>query len=324
MRLTARSATLALSVIAIAVIAMLSPATAAPPPITIGTAGVMGVYHPLGGAVCRMVNVTRKVHKLRCSVEPSEGSVANIRDVMSGAVNIGIAQSDTQYYARQGEGPFKDKPQPKLRALFSVYPEMLVVMAREEANIRRFEDLKGKRVSIGPPGSGTRATMDLVMNAHGITRGDLKAAVEMKFVEMPPALCENKIDAFVFVAGHPNVILQDAANGCRTRIVPVAGPAVDELLAGRPYYAKAEIPSGAYKGTDSAQPTIGTVATLVVSADMPEDMAYAITKAVFDNFDDFRKLHPAVAGLGKGDALKGTPVPLHPGAARYFKEVGLI
>ena len=178
---------------------MPSPATAAPVTITIGTAGVMGVYYPLGGAVCRMVNVTRKVHKLRCSVEPSEGSVANIRDVMSGAVDVGIAQSDTQYHARQGEGPFKDKPQPKLRALFNVYPEMLVVMAREEANVRRFEDLKGKRVSIGTPGSGTRATMDLVMNAHGVARGDLKAAVEMKFVEMPPALCENKIDAFVFV-----------------------------------------------------------------------------------------------------------------------------
>ena len=290
--------------IAIGGIAMPVPATAAPATITIGTAGVMGVYYPLGGAVCRMVNVTRKAHKLRCSVEPSEGSVANIRDVMSGAVDVGIAQSDTQYYARQGEGPFKDKPQPKLRALFNVYPEMLFVMSREEANIKRFEDLKGKRVSIGTPGSGTRATMDLVMNAHGVARSDLKAAVEMKFVEMPPALCENKIDAFVFVAGHPNVILQDAANGCRTRIVPVAGPAVDELLAGRPYYAKAEIPARAYKGTEAAQPTIGTVATLVVSADMPDDTAYAITKAVFENFDDFRKLHPAIASLSKEDAVK--------------------
>ena len=308
---------------------VLCTALAAPLPaasaqtITIGTAGVMGVYYPLGGAICRMVNVTRKVHKLRCSVEPSEGSVANIRDVMSGDVDVGIAQSDVQYHARSGEGAFKDKPQPKLRALFSVYPELLTVMTREDANIRSFLDLKGKRVSVGTAGSGTRATMDLVMDAMGVKRSDFKTAVEIKFLEMSPALCENKIDAFVFVAGHPNAILHEAANSCRTRIVPVAGEAIDALVAGRAYYAKAEIPGHMYKGTDAPQATFGTVATVVVSEDMPDATAYAITKAVFDNFEDFRKLHPALAGLTKTDALKGETVPFHPGAVKYFKEVGL-
>jgi TRAP transporter TAXI family solute receptor len=298
-------------------------AIAAPQTITIGTAGVMGVYYPLGGAICRMVNVTRKVHGLRCSVEPSEGSVANIRAVMAGDVDVGIAQSDVQYYARQGEGPFKDKPQPKLRALFSVYPELLTLMARDDANIRRFEDLKGKRVSIGTSGSGTRATMELVMNAFGLKRGDLKAAAEIKFVEMPTALCDNKIDAFVFVAGHPNTIFQDAANGCKTHVVPVAGPPVEDLISGRPYYATASIPP-IYKGMNGPAQTFGTIATIVVSADMPETTAYAITKAVFDNFDDFRKLTPALGGLTKTDALKGDTVPFHPGALKYLKEVGLM
>jgi TRAP transporter TAXI family solute receptor len=292
--------------------------------ITVGTAGVMGVYYPLGGAVCRMVNVTRKLHKLRCSVEPSEGSVANIRDVVSGDVDIGIAQSDIQFYAREGEGPFKGKPQPKLRALFSVYPELLTVMTREDANVKRFEDLRGKRVSVGTQGSGTRATMELVMGALGVKSSEFKAALELKFVEMPPALCENKIDAFVFVAGHPNPVLQDAANGCKTRIVPVTGAAIDALIAARPYYAKGDVPARVYKGTDSAQPTLGTVATLVVSADMSDETAYAITKAVFDNFEDFRKLHPALGSLTKQDALKGETVPFHPGAVRYFKEAGLM
>ena len=292
--------------------------------ITIGTAGVMGVYYPLGGAVCRMVNVTRKLHKLRCSVEPSEGSVSNIRDVVSGDVDVGIAQSDIQFYAREGEGPFKGKPQPKLRALFSVYPELLTLMTREDANVKRFEDLRGKRVSVGTQGSGTRTTMELVMSALGVKSSEFKAALELKFVEMPPALCENKIDAFVFVAGHPNPVLQDAANGCRTRIVPVTGAAIDALIAARPYYAKGEVPAHLYKGTESAQPTLGTVATLVVSADMSDDTAYAITKAVFDNFEDFRKLHPALASLTKQDALKGETVPFHPGAVRYFKEAGLM
>ena len=304
--------------------ALAIPAHAAHTTITVGTAGVMGVYYPLGGAVCRMVNVTRKLHKLRCSVEPSEGSVSNIRDVMSGDVDVGIAQSDIQFYARQGEGPFKDKPQPKLRALFSVYPELLTVMTREDANVTRFEDLRGKRVSIGTKGSGTRATMELVMSALGVKASDFKAALELKFVEMAPALCDNKIDAFVFVAGHPNPVLQDAANGCKTKIVPVTGAAIDALVAARPYYAKAEIPARLYKGTDSAQPTLGTLATLVVSADMSDATAYAITKAVFDNFDDFRKLHPALVALTKQDAMKVGAVPLHPGAAKYFKEAGLM
>jgi len=311
-------------------IALASLALAAPLPavaaqtVTIGTAGVMGVYYPLGGAICRMVNVTRKVHKLRCSVEPSEGSVANIRGVLANDFDVGIAQSDMQYAAREGEGPFEGSAQPKLRALFSVYPELLTVMAREDASIRSLADLRGKRVAVGPAGSGTRATMELAMEAVGLKRSDLRAALEMKFVETAPALCENKIDAFAFVAGHPNAIFHEAADTCRTRVIPVDGAQIDALVAAKPYYAKAEIPGKVYKGTDAAQPTFGTMATIVVSADMPDDVAYAITKAVFDNFDDFRKLHPALAGLTKAQALKGETVPFHPGAARYFKEAGLM
>jgi len=303
-------------------IACVFPADAATT-ITIGTAGVMGVYHPLGRAVCRMVNVTRKLHKLRCAVEPSEGSVANIRDVMSGDVDVGIAQSDVQFYAREGQGPFKDKPQAKLRALFGVHAEMLNVMAREDAHVTRIENLRGKRVGVGTPGSGTRVTMDLVLQALGIGTSEIKAA-ELDFAELAPALCENKIDAFALVAGHPNPILQDAANGCRTRIVGVSGEAIGKLVASRPYYAKTQVPAHLYKGTDIAQPTLGTMATLVVSADMPDEIAYAITKAVFDNFDDFRKLHPALGSLTKREALQGETVPFHPGAVRYFKEAGLM
>lgn len=292
--------------------------------VTIGTAGVMGVYYPLGGALCRMVNVTRKVHKLRCSVEPSEGSVSNIRGVLAGDLDMGIAQSDTQFYAREGQGPFGGKPQPKLRALFNVYPETLTLIAREDAGIRSVSDLKGKRVSLGTAGSGTRATMELLLQAAGVRKEDLKAALDTKIVEMPTWLCESKMDAFAFVAGHPNPILQDAAGGCRTRIVPVTGPAVDGLLAAHPYYMRASVPGGVYKGTDSPQPTLGTTATIVVSADMPDAVAYAITKAVFDNFDDFRKLHPSLATLTKEQALKGQPVPFHPGAEKYLREAGLL
>jgi TRAP transporter TAXI family solute receptor len=311
--------------IALASLALAAPLRShAAETITIGTAGVMGVYYPLGGAICRMVNVTRKLHKLRCAVEASEGSVANIRNVLAGKVGVGIAQSDMQYAARMGEGPFSDAAQPKLRALFSVYPELLTVMTREDANVRTLADLRGKRVNLGPPGSGTRATMELVLDAVGVGKSDLKSALGLKFVEMSPALCENKIDAFAFVAGHPNPVFHEAADSCKTRIIPVEGAGIDKWLKDKPYYARAEIPGRVYKGTDAPQSTFGTVASVVVSEDMPEAVAYAITKAVFDNFEDFQKLHPALAGLTREQARKGATVPFHPGAVRYFKEVGLM
>jgi TRAP transporter TAXI family solute receptor len=250
--------------------------------------------------------------------------VFNINAVMSGDMDIGFAQSDTQYYAMTGAAAFKDKPQPKLRALFSVYPELLTLVTRQDANIKTFADIKGKRINIGDPGSGTRGTTELVMTALGIKQEDLKFAGELKFVEMAPALCDNKIDAFTFVAGHPNAIFQEAASTCASSIASVTGPAVDKLVKENAFYAKASVPGKMYKGTDNPQPTFGVMATVVASADLPEQTAYVITKAVFDNFDDFRKLHPAVANITKEQMLDGNTVPFHPGALKYFKEKGLV
>ena len=292
--------------------------------ITVGTGGIVGVYYPLGGAICRFVNAGRKDHSYRCTVESTGGSVFNINAVMSGDMDIGFAQSDTQYYALHGMGPFKDKPQTKLRALFSVYPELFTLVARQDANIKSFADLKGKRLNIGDPGSGTRATTELVMSATGLKKEDLRLATELKFVEMAPALCDNKIDAFTFVAGHPNAIFQEAATSCASNIATVSGPGIDKLVKDNPFYAKASVPGKMYKGTDNAQPTFGVVATMVASADLPEQTAYVVTKALFDNFEDFKKLHPAVANITKEQMLEANTVPFHPGALRYFKEKGLM
>ena len=209
-------------------------------------------------------------------------------------------------------------------ALFTVYPEIFTLMTRRDAGIKRFEDIRGKRVNIGSPGSGTRATMDLVMNAYGIKRSDLKSAPELKFIELAPALCDSKIDAFVYVAGHPNEVLNDAATSCATSIAAVAGAPIDQIVASQPFYAKADIPAKMYKGTDTARPSFGMVATVVVSADMPDATAYAITRAVFENFDDFKKLHPAIGHITKEGSLRGNTVPFHPGAVAYFKEAGLM
>jgi TRAP transporter TAXI family solute receptor len=311
-------------VLAATSLAIAAPAVAADKFITVGTGGIVGVYYPLGGAICRFVNAGRKDHGLRCTVESTGGSVFNINAVMSGDMDIGFAQSDTQYYAMKGEGAFKDKPQPKLRALFSVYPELFTLVTRQDANIKTFADLKGKRMNIGDPGSGTRSTTELVMAATGLKKEDLRLATELKFVEMAPALCDNKIDAFTFVAGHPNAIFQEAATSCASSIATVSGPGIDKLVKDNPFYAKATIPGKMYKGTDNPQPSFGVLATVVASADMPEATAYTITKAVFDNFEDFKKLHPAVANITKESMLEGNTVPFHPGAVKYFKEKGVM
>ena len=187
----------------------------------------------------------------------------------------------------------------------------------------RLDDLRGKRVAIGTRGSGTRATMEQLMKASGIAAGDFQSAVELRFVDLDTALCDNRIDAFVFVGGHPNASIADASTACPTRIVAIAGPAVDALVAAQPYYAKSEIRGGIYKGTEAAQPSFGMAATLVVSADMPDAKAYAITKAVFEHFDDLRRMYPAMDVTTKADAARGGVLPIHPGALRYFKEAGL-
>jgi len=318
-----KSALIAAAIAASALFVPAQSAHSADKFITVGTGGIVGVYYPLGGAICRFVNAGRKDHGYRCTVESTGGSVFNINAVMSGDMDIGFAQSDTQFYALNGQGPFKEK-QPKLRALFSVYPELFTLVTRQDANIKSFADLKGKRMNIGDPGSGTRATTELVMAATGIKKEDLRLATELKFVEMAPALCDNKIDAFTFVAGHPNAIFQEAATSCASNIASVSGPGIDKLVKDNPFYAKANIPGKMYKGTDNPQPSFGVLATMVASADLPEQTAYIITKALFDNFDDFRKLHPAVANITKEQMLEGNTVPFHPGALKYFKEKGLL
>ena len=292
--------------------------------ISVGTGAITGVYYPLGGAICRLVNAGRRDHGHRCMVESTGGSVYNINAVMSGELDLGFAQSDAQYTALKGLGPFKDKPQARLRALFSVYPELFTVVARQDANIKSIADLKGKRVNIGDLGSATRATTELVLNAYGIKPQELKLAAEIKSAELASALCENRIDAFAVIVGHPNANVQEAANSCASNIAAVAGSAIDQMIKDHPFFGKASVPGRMYKGTDQAQATFGVLATVVASADLPEPTAYLATKAVFDNFEELKLLHPAVANITKESMLVGNTVPFHPGAIRYFSELGLM
>jgi len=294
--------------------------------ITIGTGGVTGVYYPTGGAICRLVNKGRKEHGIRCSVESTGGSVYNLNTIRAGELDMGVAQSDWQYHAYHGTSKFADQgPFEELRAVFSVHPEPFTVVARADSGIKKFEDLKGKRVNVGNPGSGQRGTMEVVMNALGWTMDDFALASELKSAEQSAALCDNKIDAMVFTVGHPSGSIKEAATSCDSVIVSVSGPVIDKLVEENAYYRKAVIPGGMYRGTDEDVETFGVGATFVSSTAVPADVVYEVVKAVFENFDDFKKLHPAFANLKKEEMIKdGLSAPLHPGAVKYYKEAGLM
>lgn len=294
--------------------------------ITIGTGGVTGVYYPTGGAICRLVNKGRKDHGIRCSVESTGGSVYNINTIREGELEFGVAQSDWQYHAFNGTSKFEEAGAFEgLRAVFSVHPEPFTVVARADAGIASFDDLKGKRVNIGNPGSGQRGTMEVLLAAKGWTTGDFALATELKAAEQSAALCDNQIDAMVYTVGHPSGSIQEATTACDSVLVTVSGAEVDGLINDNSFYRTANIPGGMYRGNDGDTATFGVGATFVTSADVSDEAVYTVVKSVMENIDDFKKLHPAFANLDpKEMASAGLSAPLHAGAAKYYKEAGLI
>ena len=300
------------------------PAAAQQNFISIGTGGVTGVYYPAGGAICRLVNRDRATHGIRCAVESTGGSVFNVNTIRAGELEFGVAQSDVQFNAYNGAanfaeaGAFQD-----LRAVFSLHPEPFTVVARADAGITKFEDMEGKRVNIGNPGSGQRATMDVVLQAFGWDTGKFALAAELAPAEQAQALCDNKIDAMVYTVGHPSGAIQEATTACDAVLVNVAGPAIDKLVADNPFYRSATIPGGMYRGNANDTTTFGVGATFVTRANVPDETVYVLVKAIFDNFDDFKALHPALANLQPEQMIKdGLSAPLHPGAIKYYQERG--
>ncbi|GAW34619.1 NMT1/THI5 like protein [Roseovarius sp. A-2] len=305
---------------------MMAPAAMAEEFITIGTGGVTGVYYPTGGAICRLVNKGRKDHGIRCSVESTGGSIYNIKTIRAGELEFGVAQSDWQYHAYNGTSRFEeDGAFEGLRAVFSVHPEPFTVVARADSGVTTFDDLKGKRVNIGNPGSGQRGTIEVLLEAKGWTTDDFALATELKAAEQSAALCDNQIDAMVYTVGHPSGSIQEATTACDSVLVEVAGDVVEGLVNDNPYYRTATIPGGMYRGNDEDTQTFGVGATFVSSDAVSEEAVYTVVKSVFENFDDFRSLHPAFANLDPQEmATAGLSAPLHAGAAKYYKEQGWI
>ena len=302
------------------------PAVAQQEFISIGTGGVTGVYYGAGGAICRLVNKDRADHGLRCSVESTGGSVFNVNTIKAGELDLGVVQSDVGFNAYNGEGQFKEAGEyKKLRSVFSIHPEPFTVVVGKDSGVKKFEDLKGKRFNVGNPGSGTRASMDQLLAAMGTDNSFFSLASELRPDEHGQALCDGKIDGFFYGVGHPSANIQDPTTTCGAQIIELTGPAVDGLIEKHPYYAKVNIPGGLYPNNENDIPTYGVLATFVSSEDVKDDVVYEVVKAVFNNFEDFKRLHPALNHLVKEDMVKnGLSAPLHPGAERFYKEQGLL
>ena len=321
-----KGSVLAAAAAVVTAISFATPAAAQQKFVSIGTGGVTGVYYPTGGAICRLVNKTRKDHGIRCSAESTGGSVYNINTIRAGELEFGVAQSDWQYHAYHGTSKFKDAGAfKKLRAMFSVHAEPFTLIVRADSGITGFAGLKGKRVNIGNPGSGQRATMEVVMDAFGMKKSDFSLASELKGSEMAAAICDNKIDAMIYTIGHPAAAIKEATTACEVKLIDVKGAPIAKLVKDNPYYRVATIPGGMYTGTPNDVTTFGVGATFVTSSDVPDAVAYIVAKETMTNIDQFRKLHPAFATLDpKTMVSDGLAAPLHPGAAKAYKELGLI
>jgi TRAP transporter TAXI family solute receptor len=295
--------------------------------VTIGTGGITGVYYPTGGAIAKMVNKKRKEYGIRATVESTGGSVFNVNAVMAGDLEFGIVQSDRQFQAIKGIENWKDKGvQKDLRAVFSIHPETVDLIAAVDSGINSLQDLKGKRVNIGNVGSGYRRNAIDALEANGLDYEKDFHAESLKAAEAPGLIQDGRLDAAFYTVGHPSGYYKEATSGKRkVKFVPIEK--IESLLDQYPYYAKAvtqvtkHYPAAA---NDQDVPTFGVKATFVTSIKVPEKVVYAIVKEVFDNFEAFKKLHPAYGGLTKKNMLEGLSAPLHPGAVKYYKEAGLM
>jgi len=292
--------------------------------ITIGTGGVTGTYYPTGGAICRLANKMKKESGIRCSVESTGGSVYNVNAIGSGDLDFGMVQSDVAYQASRGEGKFEGKAIPKLRSVMAIYPELLALVVRKDANINSIEDLKGKKINVGNPGSGNEATAMVIFDEYGIKKNDLALWGVLTAQECPMALKDNKIEGYFYMVGHPTANITDAANSTPINIVPIEGKKADDIVSKYPYYAKGYIPANTYSGVNENVNSIGVKALLVTSSDVSDKSVETILKAVLDNFDEFKEMHPAYKSVTKESLLEGIAVPMHKGAEKYYKQIGLM
>lgn len=321
---------LGLTVILLAGLALLPSAGAcAGEELTIGTGSEHGLYFPIAKLIATEI-AAENSGRITLKPQPSGGSTENINNLLAGSIALAFAQSDKQYQAVQGRAEWNRQPQARLRFLFSLYPETVCLLAAEESGVRMIEDLRGKRVAIGNEGSGQRHNAIQILKATGLDWEKDLTTSPAPVDEAVKLLLDGEVDALFYTVGQPNEVITTATSGGRKlRFIPIHGIGIDLLVDALPFYNYYHIPvtrlyPGCANEIDLLR-TIGVITTVLATEDMPEETAYAVVKAVFDNIEDLRAAHPALADLDRNEMMNnGQSAPYHPGALRYFREAGLL
>jgi uncharacterized protein len=294
------------------------------PDVVIGTGRPGGVYLPLGDSICRLFNLDVARRGLRCAAYVSRGPAANLESLRDGRVDIAVVQSDVLADAISGRGRFTSRgPDTALRVLFTGETEAFTIVAHRELKIRAAAGLRGKRINLGSPESGERVSMERVMAALGFAPADFAAALELPLGVQHDAFCANTLDAIVYTVRHPNGMVDDVVRLCGGVLVDIDAPQIESLLSTYPEYSRSVVPAHTYTSNPETVTTLGVRTLIVTTTRLPDTVAYEITKALFDNIDDFRRLHPDFATLLPRDMVpSGLAVPVHQGAEGYYRERG--
>ena len=292
--------------------------------ITIGTGGVTGTYYLAGKQICKQVNKQKNKTSLRCSVEATNGSINNIKSIKNNELDFGIVQSDVVYHAFNGISKYQNNKIKNIRSIMAIYPELFTLVTRKDANIDSYKDLKDKRINIGNSGSGNESTALAMFKAVDFNLSDLKLASKLSSVEMPDALIDNKIDGYFYMVGHPTQNILDASRYTNVKLVELKGEKIKKLIDSNPYFTHEYIKGGLYKNNPNNIETFGVKAVLIANTNVDSKTVYNLIKAVFDNFEEFKKSHQAYSNITKESLLDGLSAPLHEGAKKYYNEIGLL
>lgn len=286
----------------------------------LATGGTSGTYYPYGGAVANIWNT--KVEGMNVTAQATGASAENLRLISKSEAEFAIVQNDVMDYAYNGSDMFQGQKLPNLMTIGTLYPEVVQIAATQASGIKSVADLKGKKVSIGDAGSGVEFNALQILEGYGLTIGDIKKS-NLSFKESSDGLQNGTLDACFVTAGVPNSALQELAVSAGLTLVPVTGPEANAICAKYGYYTQTTIPGGTYKGVDIDTPALAIKATLAVSAKLDENTVYELTKALFENQEILASAHAKGKDLSAASAITGVSVPLHPGAIKYYKELGL-
>ncbi len=289
--------------------------------LTLATGGTSGVYFPLGGAIANVLG-DKSGGKLSVTAQATGASGENMRLVEAGDVDFAIVQNDVADAAFNGTAPFKSKFG-DVRALGRLYPEYLHVVASKDSGIKKLEDFKGKKISVGARGSGNEVNCRQIFDFYGLDYKNLQP-IFLPYGETADQFKDRNLDGFVFTIGTPNPAIQDITTTQDVVFVPLEGAKADAVIAKFPYMVKDAIPAGTYKGQTEAVPTLSVQAILVANKNMPDDVAYELTRLIYENNAAVAKAHSKGSEIKLENATDGVTIPLHPGAERYLKEKGVI